>query len=42
MQSTVTRKNSHTLVITIKESSVEFEKAKKHVIEEIRTKGKVK
>jgi len=42
MQSTVTRKNSHTLVITIKESGVEFEKAKKHVIEEIRTKGKVK
>jgi trigger factor len=42
MQSTVTRKNSHTLIITIKESSAEFEKAKKHVIEEIRTKGKVK
>ncbi len=42
MQSTVTRKNSYTLSITIKETGVEFEKAKKAVIEEIRTKGKVK
>jgi trigger factor len=42
MQSTVTRKNSYTLSIFIKESGVELEKAKKHVIEEIRTKGKVK
>jgi hypothetical protein len=42
MQSTVTRKNSYTLSITIKETGVEFEKAKKSVIEEIRTKGKVK
>lgn len=42
MQSTVTRKNSHTLSINIKESGVELEKAKKHVLEEIRTKGKVK
>lgn len=42
MQSTVTRKNSYTLVINIKETGVEFEKAKKAVIEEIRTKGKVK
>ncbi len=42
MQSTVTRKNSYTLSINIKESGVELEKAKKHVIEEIRAKGKVK
>lgn len=42
MQSTVTRKNSYTLIINIKETGVEFEKAKKAVIEEIRTKGKVK
>lgn len=42
MQSTVTRKNSYTLVINIKETGVEFEKAKKAVIEEIRLKGKVK
>lgn len=42
MQSTVTRKNSYTLSINIKESGVELEKAKKHVLEEIRTKGKVK
>ncbi len=42
MQSTVTRKNSYTLVVTIKESGAELEKAKKAVIEEIRTKGKVK
>ena len=42
MQSTVTRKNSYTLSINIKETGVELEKAKKHVIEEIRTKGKVK
>lgn len=42
MQSTVTRKNSYTLSINIRESGVELEKAKKHVLEEIRTKGKVK
>lgn len=42
MQSTVTRKNSYTLSILIKESGVELEKAKKHVIDDIRTKGKVK
>lgn len=42
MQSTVNRKNSYTLEINIKESGVELEKAKKHVLEEIRTKGKVK
>ena len=42
MQSTVTRKNSYTLSINIKESGVELEKAKKNVIEEIRAKGKVK
>ncbi len=42
MQSVVTRKNSYTLSINIKESGVELEKAKKHVIEDIRTKGKVK
>lgn len=42
MQSTVTRKNSYTLSINIKESGVELEKAKKQVIEEIRAKGKVK
>jgi trigger factor len=42
MQSTVTRKNSYTLSILIKESGVELEKAKKAVIEEIRTKWKVK
>ncbi len=42
MQSTVTRKNSYTLSIQIKESVVELEKAKKHVLEAIRSKGKVK
>lgn len=42
MQSTVTRKNSYTLTVTIKESGVELEKARKHILEEIRTKGKVK
>ncbi len=42
MQSTVTRKNSYLISITIKESGVEFEKAKKAVIEKIRTEGKVK
>lgn len=42
MQSTVTRKNSYTLTVNIKESGVELEKARKHVLEEIRTKGKVK
>jgi trigger factor len=42
MQSIVTRKNAHTLTLTIKESGAELEKAKKLVFEEIRTKGKVK
>ncbi len=42
MQSTVTRKNSYLISVTIKESGVEFEKAKKAVIEKIRTEGKVK
>lgn len=42
MQSTVTRKNSYLLSVNIKESGAELEKAKKHVLEEIRTKGKVK
>lgn len=42
MLHTLTRKNSYTLSINIKESAVELEKAKKHVIEEIRAKGKVK
>ncbi len=42
MQSTVTRKNAYTLSINIKESGAELAKARKHVLEEIRTKGKVK
>ncbi len=42
MQSTVTRKNSYLLSVTIKESGVELEKAKKSVIEKIRSEGKVK
>ncbi len=42
MQSVVTRKNSYTLSINIRESGVELEKARKHVIEDIRTKWKVK
>lgn len=42
MQSTVTRKNSYTLSVNVRESGVELEKARKHVLEEIRTKGKVK
>ncbi len=42
MQSSVTRKNSYTLSLTIKESGVEFEKARKHVIEDIKNNGKVK
>lgn len=42
MQSVVTRKNSYTLSINIKESGVELEKARKHIIEDIRTNGKVK
>jgi trigger factor len=42
MQSTVTRKNSYTLSVNVKESGAELEKARKHVLEEIRTKGKVK
>jgi trigger factor len=42
MQSVVTRKNSYTLSINIKESGVELEKARKHIIEDIRANGKVK
>lgn len=42
MQSTVTRKNGYTLSINIKESGAELEKAKKHVIDNIRKNGKVK
>ena len=42
MQSTVTRKNSYTLSINIRESGVELERARKHIIEDIRTNGKVK
>ena len=42
MQSTVTRKNAYTLTINLKESGVEFQKARKHVLEEIRQKWKVK
>ncbi|MBP6981292.1 trigger factor [Candidatus Gracilibacteria bacterium] len=42
MQSTATRKNSYTIEVNVKESGVELEKAKQHVLEEIRTKGKVK
>ena len=42
MQSIVTRKNSYTLSLTIKESGAEFEKARKHIIEDIRNNGKVK
>lgn len=42
MQSVVTRKNSYTLSINIKESGVELEKARKHIIEDIRLNGKVK
>ena len=42
MQSTVTRKNAYTLTINLKESGVEFQKARKQVLEEIRAKGKVK
>lgn len=42
MQSTANRKNSYTIEVNVKESGVELEKAKKHVLEEIRTKGKVK
>ncbi len=42
MQSTVTRKNSYLLSVTVKESGVELEKAKKVVIEKIRTEGRVK
>lgn len=42
MQSTVTRKNSYTLSIVIKESGVELEKAQKFIIDDIRKNGKVK
>lgn len=42
MQSTVTKKNSFTLSINIKESGVELEKAQKHIIDDIRKNGKVK
>jgi trigger factor len=41
MQSTVTRKNSYTLSINIKESGAELTKARKHVLDDIRTNGKV-
>lgn len=42
MQSTITRKNTHTLSINIKESWVELEKARKSVIDDIRKNGKIK
>lgn len=42
MQSTVTRKNAYTLTINLKESGSEFQKARKHILEEIRQNGKVK
>jgi trigger factor len=42
MQSTVTRKNAYTLTINLKESGVEFKKARTKVLEEIRQNGKVK
>lgn len=42
MQTTVTQKNPYTLTILAKESSTEFEKAKKHIIDTIRQEGKVK
>jgi trigger factor len=42
MQSIVTRKNSYTIQVTVKESHAELEKARTSVLEEIRTKGKVK
>lgn len=42
MQSTVTRKNAYTLTITLKESGAELQKARKHVLDDIRAKGKVK
>ena len=42
MQSTVTKKTPYLLSIAVKESGVEFEKAKKHVIDTIRKEGKVK
>lgn len=42
MQSTAVRKNSYLYEVTVKESGVEFEKARAHVIDDIRTQGKVK
>jgi trigger factor len=42
MQSTAVKKNSYLYEITVKESHVEFEKARAHVIDDIRTQGKVK
>ncbi len=42
MQTTVTRKNSFLLSVVVKESGVELEKAKKVVLEKIRTEGRVK
>ncbi len=42
MQTTVTKKNPYTFSILVKESGVEFEKAKKQIIETIRQEGKVK
>lgn len=42
MQSTVTRKNSYTLVIELKESSTEFQKARKEIITELANSGNIK
>ncbi len=42
MQSVVTRKNSYTVSVNVKESGAELAKARKNVLEEIRAKGKVK
>lgn len=42
MQSTAKRTKPYLVEVTIKESHVEFEKARTHVIEDIRTQGKVK
>lgn len=42
MQVTVTRKNSYTLSLAVKESGAEFDKARQQVIEKIRQEGRVK
>lgn len=42
MQATVTRKNSYTLSVVVKDATSELEKAKKHVIDRIRSEGRVK